>query len=73
MCILPARSAFEEAETIDEMKHKIAAEGVGLRIHDVVGGDATGDIAPLVQDVVHLETEGSLVVFQERFRDGGIP
>ena len=43
-----ACSTFEDAEAIDEVYHEIAAQGVILRVLDVVGCHGASDVAALL-------------------------
>ena len=55
------------------MYHEIAAQGVILRVLDVVGCHGASDVASLLQHVIHLQAQRTLVALQERLRDGGVP
>ena len=64
--------ASEDVQTIDEVKHAIAVHTVVLVYGTTAGGQRTGDVALLLQDVVHLEAESGIPL-QERLRQLGVP
>ena len=55
-------SALEDAKPIDEVYHEITTSRVVFRVLYIAGGNRTGDIASLLQDIVDLETECPLVI-----------
>ena len=71
--ILFRSATFEYAETIDEMEHKIATQRIVFRIGNAARCHSTGNITSLLQNVVYLKTQRSLVVLQERFGQRSIP
>ena len=60
-----ASASFEDVEAVDEVEHKVTVQRVGLRIAYAAGSYGTRDVASLLENVVNLETERALVVFQE--------
>ena len=55
------------------MNHEVARKRVVLAVGNHGRGDCTGDVAALLEDVVYLEAERSLVSTEERLREGGVP
>lgn len=65
---IPFRSStFEDTESIDEVEHKITAQRIVFSIADATCCDCSRNIASLLQDIINLEPQCSLIVFQERF------
>lgn len=58
---------FKDIEAIDEVKHEVGGKGVGRCIPNIVGGDTSANVAALLQDIVYLETYGSVFLFEELF------
>ena len=60
-------STFKYTETIYKVNHEVAVKRIILRVGDAAGSYVTADVTSLLQDVVHLKPDGSLIVFQEGF------
>ena len=65
--------ASKEIQTIDDMNHTIAGDGVILGITALGSGDDMADGGLLMQDVVELERDGEGLTLEETLRHLGIP
>ena len=63
--IVHTGSPFKDTEPIDEVNHKVTAQCIVFRILGIFGVDCLGNITTLLQDIVYLKTNCSLVSLQE--------
>ena len=50
--------ASEEVQTVDEVQHAIAVDGIGLRVPTHEGGNVTAHVALVAEDIKDLEGDG---------------
>ena len=65
--------ASEEIQAIYHMKHRIAVDGIILRIRTGCSRNGTREGALLTKDIVELEHDGQWLALQETLRELGIP
>lgn len=65
--------ASEEIQAIYHMKHRIAVDGIILRIRTGCSGNGTRESALLTKDIVELKHNGQWLALQETLRELRIP
>ena len=65
--------ASEEIQAIYHMKHRIAVDGIILRIRTGCSRNGTREGALLTKDIVELEHDGQWLALQETLRELRIP
>ena len=65
--------ASEEIQAIYHMKHRIAVDGIILRIRTGCSRNGTRESALLTKDIVELEHDGQWLALQETLRELRIP
>ena len=65
--------ASEEIQAIYHMKHRIAVDGIILRIRTGCRRNGTREGALLTKDIVKLQHDGKRLALQETLRELGIP
>ena len=65
--------ASEEIQAIYHMEHRIAVDGIILRIRTGCGRNGTRESALLTKDIVELEHDGQWLALQETLRELSIP
>ena len=65
--------ASKEIQAIYHMKHRIAVDGIILRIRTGCSRYGTGESALLTKDIVELEHDGQWLALQESLRELSIP
>ena len=65
--------ASEEIQAIYHMEHRIAVDGIILRIRTGCGRNGTRESALLTKDIVELEHNGQWLALQETLRELSIP
>lgn len=66
-------TAFKDIEAVDEMEHEVGGQRIGCGVPNIVGRDASANVAALLQDIVYLETQGAVFLFEELFLQGSVP
>ena len=69
----PAAFTADGIELVGKIEHAVAAYGVGLLVLDISSGYRPADIGVLLQDIVDLETDCRVFLFEERVGDRSIP
>ena len=65
--------ASEEIQAIYHMEHRIAVDGIILRIRTGCSRNGTRESALLTKDIVELEHDGQWLALQETLRELSIP
>ena len=65
--------ASEEIQAIYHMKHRIAVDGIILRIRTGCSRNGSGESALLTKNIVELEHDGQWLALQETLRELRIP
>ena len=68
-----AEATSKEVQTIDDVQHCIAGNGIILRITALHGVEDTANGRLLMQDIVELQRDGQCITPQERLRQLCIP
>ena len=60
-------------ELVGKVEHAITAYGIGLLVLYICTGYRTADVGILSQNVIHLEADCCVFLFQERVGNRGVP
>ena len=65
--------ATEEVQTVDDMEHAVARDGVVLRIRVAHRADRADERGLLLEDIIELQRDSERLAFEETLRDLRIP